>query len=200
MPRLSNKKAINSFNQEGVIKKVMQQKIQESPDQNQDMWRQKETVLKFIIKLCLVLLVIWAVFTFIFGIRQVSGEHMYPRLRDGDLTLYYRLEQNYEKGDVVTFQLEGTTFWARIVAQGGDVVEVNEDGQLIVNGNVQEEEIFYPTEPQDGDVTYPYTVEEGSYFVLCDYRTISYDSRTYGAISKKDLDGKVITLLRHRGI
>jgi signal peptidase I len=178
----------------------MQQKIQESPDQNQDMWRQKETVLKFIIKLCLVLLVIWVVFTFIFGIRQVSGEHMYPRLRDGDLILYYRLEQNYQIGDVVTFQLEDTTFWARIVAQGGDVVEVTEDGQLIINGNVQEEEIFYPTEPQDGDVTYPYTVDEGSYFVLCDYRTISFDSRTYGAISKKDLDGKVITLLRRRGI
>jgi signal peptidase I len=200
MPRLSNKKAIDRFNQEGVIKKVMQQKIQESPDQDQDMWRQKEAVLKFIIKLCLVLLVIWAVFTFIFGIRQVSGEHMYPRLRDGDLTLYYRLEQNYQIGDVVTFELDDSIFWARIVAQGGDVVEVNEDGQLIVNGNVQEEEIFYPTEPQDGDVTYPYTVEEGSYFVLCDYRTISFDSRTYGAISKKDLDGKVITLLRHRGI
>jgi signal peptidase I len=65
---------------------------------------------------------------------------------------------------------------------------------------VQEEEIFYPTEPQEGDVTYPYTVDEGSYFVLCDYRTISFDSRTYGAISKKDLDGKVITLLRRRGI
>jgi signal peptidase I len=178
----------------------MQQKIQESPDQNQDMWRQKETVLKFIIKLCLVLLVIWVVFTFIFGIRQVSGEHMYPRLRDGDLILYYRLEQNYQIGDVVTFQLEDTTFWARIVAQGGDVVEVTEDGQLIINGNVQEEEIFYPTEPQEGDVTYPYTVDEGSYFVLCDYRTISFDSRTYGAISKKDLDGKVITLLRRRGI
>jgi signal peptidase I len=200
MPRLSNKKAIDRFNQEGVIKKVMQQKIQESPDQDQDMWRQKEAVLKFIIKLCLVLLVIWAVFTFIFGIRQVSGEHMYPRLRDGDLTLYYRLEQNYQIGDVVTFELDDSIFWARIVAQGGDVVEVNEDGQLIVNGNVQEEEIFYPTEPQDGDVTYPYTVEEGSYFVLCDYRTISFDSRTYGAISKKDLDGKVITLLRRRGI
>jgi signal peptidase I len=178
----------------------MQQENQESPDQKQDMWRQKETVLKFIVKLCLVLLVIWGIFTFIFGIRQVSGEYMYPRLRDGDLILYYRLEQDYQIGDVVTFKLNDSTFWARIVAQGGDVVEVTEDGQLLVNGNVQQEEIFYPTEPQEGDVTYPYTVEEGSYFVLCDYRTISFDSRTYGAIPKKDLDGKVITVLRRRGI
>jgi signal peptidase I len=178
----------------------MHQEIQETPDQNQNMWQQKETVLKFIVKLCTVLLVIWAVFTFIFGLRQVSGENMYPRLRDGDLVLYYRLERNYQIGDVVTFRLNDATFWARIVAQGGDVVEVSEDGELIINGNVQQEEIFYPTDPQDGDVTYPYTVEEGSYFVLCDYRTISFDSRTYGAIAKKDLDGKVITVLRRRGI
>jgi signal peptidase I len=80
------------------------------------------------------------------------------------------------------------------------VVEVNTDGELLVNGNVQEEEIFYPTEPQVGDVTYPLTVEEGSYFVLCDYRTIGFDSRTYGTISQKDFDGKVITVLRRRGI
>jgi signal peptidase I len=135
-------------------------------DQVADTWKQKETVLKFIIKLALVLLAVWATFTFIFGIRQVSGEAMYPRLRDGDLILYYRLEKNYQIGDVVTFQMNDATFFGRIVAQGGDVVELNEDGQLLVNGNVQQEEIFYPTEPQDGDITYPYTVEEDS-FLYC---------------------------------
>jgi signal peptidase I len=165
-----------------------------------DTWAQKETVLRFIMKLAAVVLVVWAIFTFVFGIRQVSGETMYPRLRDGDLILYYRLEQDYAIDDVVTFQLNNATFWCRIVAQGGDVVDLSADGQLIVNGNVEEEEIFYQTEPQLGDVTYPYTVPEGSFFVLCDLRTTSLDSRTYGAIPQSDLDGKVITVLRRRGI
>jgi signal peptidase I len=151
-------------------------------------------------KLSLVLLIIWAIFTFVFGIRQIVGETMYPRLRDGDLILYYRLEQNYQIGDVVTFKMNDTTFYGRIVAQGGDVVEVNEDGELLVNGNVQQEEIFYPTQPQDGDVTYPYTVEANSFFILCDFRTVGFDSRTYGSISKDTLDGKIITVLRRRGI
>jgi signal peptidase I len=169
-------------------------------DQTENKWIQKETVLRFVIKLALVLLTIWAIFTFVFGIRQVSGETMYPKLRDGDLTLYYRLEQDYEIGDVVTFELDDSTFYGRIVAQGGDVVNLNDDGQLLVNGNVQDEEIFYPTEKQDGDVKYPYTVKKDSYFILCDFRTISFDSRTYGAIPKSTLDGKVITILRRRGI
>jgi signal peptidase I len=110
------------------------------------------------------------------------------------------LEQDYQIGDVVTFRLDHATFFCRIVAQEGDVVDLDADGRLLVNGNVQQEEIFYATEAQDGDVTYPYTVEANSYFVLCDFRTASFDSRTYGAIPESSLDGKVITFLRHRGI
>jgi signal peptidase I len=183
------------------IRKEMQRGMcKENQNQDTSTDKCKEAVLKFIIKLALVFLTIWAIFTFVFGVRQVSGETMYPRLRDGDLILYYRLENDYQIGDVVTFEMDDATFYGRIVAQGGDVVDLDEDGELLVNGNVQQEEIFYPTESQDGDVTYPYTVETDSYFILCDFRTTSFDSRTYGAISQSTLDGKIITVLRRRGI
>jgi signal peptidase I len=124
---------------------------------------------------------------------------MYPRLRDGDLILYYRLEQDYAIDDVVAFRVDDNVREGRIVAQSGDVVDLTE-GQLVVNGNVEQEEIFYQTYPQDGEITYPYTVPENSYFVLCDFRTNGFDSRTYGAIPQSDLDGKVMTVLRRRGI
>jgi signal peptidase I len=130
----------------------------------------------------------------------MHGETMYPRLRDGDLILYYRLEKDYNIDDVVVFKVDDLTCVARIVAQGGDVVDINDNGQLLVNGNVQEEEIFYPTEEFPGGITYPYTVESDSYFMLCDYRTISADSRSYGAVSLQNICGKVITILRRRGI
>jgi signal peptidase I len=165
-----------------------------------DLSEQQKTVYRFLMKLAVVLLVIWAIFTFVFGIRQVSGETMYPRIRDGDLILYYRLEQDYNIDDAIAYKIDGTKRVARIVAQGGDVVELNADGLLVVNGNVQEEEVFYPTEPESMGIEYPYTVPEDSYFVLCDFRTASDDSRYYGAVSEKDLDGKIITILRRRGI
>jgi signal peptidase I len=154
----------------------------------------------FVIKLGVVCLTLWLVFTFAFGIRQMHGETMYPKLRDGDLILYNRLAKTYYIGDVVVFKIGGSTCVARIVAQEGDVVEVNENNALLVNGKVQEEEVFYPTEADSLGVTYPYTVEENSYFLLCDFRTNSVDSRRYGAISKDDFCGKVITILRRRGI
>jgi signal peptidase I len=130
----------------------------------------------------------------------MHGETMYPRLRDGDLILYYRMEKDYHIGDVVVCKADGLTRVARIVAQGGDVVDINDDGQLLVNGNVQDEEIFYPTEGDPSGITYPYTVAQDSYFLLCDYRTISVDSRNFGSVPKDNFCGKVITILRRREI
>jgi signal peptidase I len=166
--------------------------------EDKESWR---TIRTFLLRLIVFALIVWVIFTFLFGIARVNGESMYPRIRDGDLIFYSRTEKNYSIGDVLTFRTDGYRRVARVVAKGGDVVDINEEGQLLVNGNVQEEEIFYPTEKLESDVTYPYTVAEDSYFVLCDFRTASIDSRGYGAISASDIDGVVISiLLRRRGI
>jgi signal peptidase I len=163
--------------------------------------KNKKKILWFFVKLASVCLIIWIIFTSIFGIGIMNGESMYPRLRDGDLYLYYRLDSNYVIDDVVTFQQGGYRRVARVVAMGGDVVEISENGGLIVNGNVQSEEIFYITTADTmSDLEYPYTVPEDSYFVLGDFRTNSIDSRMYGAVSKSDIDGKIISFLRIRGI
>jgi signal peptidase I len=169
-------------------------------DEHQNLEKPSHIVAAFLAKLIFVCLALWFVFTFVFGIRQMHGETMYPKLRDGDLILYYRMQQDYNIGDVVVCEADGLTRVARIVAQGGDVVEISKDGELLVNGNVQSEEIFYPTEAASVGITYPYTVEADSYFLLCDYRTVSVDSRYYGAVPRADFCGKVITILRRRGI
>jgi signal peptidase I len=169
-------------------------------EQQQAAEKPSKIILEFFVKLGIVCLALWLIFTFAFGILQMHGETMYPRIRDGDLILYNRMERDYTIGDVVVFKVGMSTCVARIVAQGGDVVEVNEEGELLVNGNVQEEEIFYPTEAEPLGVSYPYTVEENSYFMLSDFRTNTTDSRSYGAVSVNDFCGKVITILRRRGI
>jgi signal peptidase I len=169
-----------------------------SPPERQEV---KRLVVHFLAKLLTLCLAIWVIFTFVFGIRQNSGNTMFPAIHDRDLMLYYRLESDYEVEDVVVFSVQGHNRIGRVVARGGDVINVNEDGYLTVNGHtLVENEIFYPTFSLDGVVTYPYTVEEGSYFLLCDYRTGSSDSRAFGAIAKGDIDGKVIAILRQREI
>jgi signal peptidase I len=154
----------------------------------------------FLIKLGVTIVALWIIFGMVFGFARQDGENMNPKILDGDLMFFYRLEKDYYIGDVVAYKRDGDIQSARVVAKGGDVVELGEDGQLIVNGNVQSEDIYYPTYEVPDSITYPYTVDQGSYFVLCDYRTMGDDSREFGALALKDIKGKVITVIRRRGI
>lgn len=157
-------------------------------------------IVAFLIKLGVIALAVWVLAGVVFGVAVQSGEDMYPRIRDGDLMVYYRLQQEYHIGDVVTFTQDGKRYTGRIVAQGGDTVDITEEGQLLVNGSVQDEEIFYPTEALEGGVSLPCEVPDQSFFLLCDFRTNGTDSRSYGPVNKDELDGKVMTILRRRGI
>ena len=157
-------------------------------------------IVYFLIKLAMMALVGWVLLGVVFGVAVMEGEGMYPRLRDGDLMVYYRLQREYHIGDVVTFSQDGRRYTGRVVAQGGDTVDLTEEGQLLVNGSVQDEEIFYLTQRVEGGVTLPCQIPEGSVFLLCDFRTNATDSRSYGPVDLDMLDGKVITILRRRGI
>ncbi len=125
---------------------------------------------------------------------------MYPRVQDGDLVLFYRMDDTYTIDDVLTFTLNDTRYTARYVAMAGDVVNITEEGQLVINGNIQQEEIFYATFQTDSGIEYPYTVPENCAFVLGDFRTSAVDSRTFGAVSLDDIDGNLITIIRRRSI
>ena len=70
--------------------------------------------------------------------------------------------------------------------------------RVCVNGYAIYDETVYPT--PSGDIAYPYTVDNGYVFVLNDYRSDMSDSRTFGAVSEADLQGKAIFVMRRRGI
>lgn len=154
----------------------------------------------FLVKLAAVALAGWVLLGWVFGVAVMEGEGMYPRIRDGDLMVFYRLQQSYAIGDVVTFVRDGTRHTGRVVAQGGDTVDLSDEGELLVNGSVQDEQIFYPTEATGESVELPCEVPEGSVFLLGDFRTNATDSRAYGPVDTRELEGKVLTILRRRGI
>ncbi len=139
------------------------------------------------------------IFTFVVGFLPVKGGDMYPKILDGDLCLFYRLDKSPKITEVMVYSAGGSMRIGRVVARGGDTVDMTEAGELIVNGNVQAESVYYETE-KGTSIQYPYTVPEGSYFLLGDCRTDATDSRTFGACPASQLIGKVIIVMRHRGI
>lgn len=141
----------------------------------------------------------WVLFTQVFLITQITGNEMFPAVKDGDLVFAYRLQDVYAKDDVVLFHLDGKLRIGRVAARETDVVSIDEEGTLRVNGTVQTGEIVYPTYPREG-VEYPYAVPDGHVFILADYRTQATDSRDYGSVPLDNVQGKVITILRRRGL
>ena len=141
----------------------------------------------------------WVLFSYVFLITQVSGNDMFPAIKDGDLVIGFRLQKEYAKNDVVAYTVNGKTHIGRIAAKATDVVTLDDSGTLLVNGTAQSGEIMYPTYAKEG-ITYPYKVPEGQVFILGDYRTQTEDSRDFGSIPLENVQGKVITILRRRGL
>ena len=136
--------------------------------------------------------------TQVFFITTARGTDMYPAILDGDILLGYRLNSTDLKNDVVVCEVDGKDVVGRIVAKGGDSVNITEDGTLYVNGTEQTGEIAFPTAP--GSQTYPYTVPEGCVYLLGDYRTHTTDSRDFGPVAVTDIKAKVVNIFRRRGI
>lgn len=155
----------------------------------------------FLVRLFLLITVIGILFGVVFGITPMANADMQPAVCAGDLMLYYRLDKNLKSDDVVVFQKEGIQYTGRIVAVPGDVVEITDESELMVNKNtVMEDNIFYTTLAYDSEVEYPLALKENQYFILCDNREGAKDSRSFGVVDTSEIKGKVITIVRRSGI
>lgn len=164
---------------------------------------QKEVVKKgyihLLIRTILFVLIIYIFFSKILCFQGVSGMQMFPSLKDGDLTLSYCLKQTFRPNDVIIYEQNGEKHFGRIIAVGGNEINIDGSGDVKINGVSESGEIIYSSYHK-GEIKYPYKIPEGSVFVLGDYRTETKDSREYGAIKESQIKGKVLTILRRRGI
>lgn len=155
----------------------------------------------FLVRLAMLAVLLVVLFGVVFGITPMANADMQPSICAGDLMLYYRLEKDLNSDDVVVFKKDGETYTGRIVAKGGDTVEITSDSELKVNGSiVVENEIYYSTPQYDTDIQYPISLGEKEYFILCDSREGAKDSRYFGPVTQKEIKGKVITIIRRSGI
>lgn len=136
---------------------------------------------------------------FVFEPYRITGNSMSPFVRDGDLGVFYKLEDYYLNDVILYDDDQGNRRVGRIVATGGQTVDFPEDGGYEVNGYQPTEEVPYETYAATGvSVTYPLDLGEDEYFVLNDFRPITADSREMGSIRRQQIRGKLLFLLRRR--
>ena len=156
--------------------------------------------LRLLIKCAIIGVVVWALLTFVLGIHIYHGENMYPFIMDGDFLVTYKLD-SYNVGDVVAYKVPGdqSISFSRISALGEHLIDIS--GGLMVDGYLSADKTFYETTKVDGSgIEFPYKTKSDDYFLLDDYRLAGRDSRVFGSLTKQDLCGKVIYVLRKRGI
>ena len=159
-------------------------------------------IVRFIVKLAVIAGILAAVYIWVMGIHIQHGNRMYPFIMDGDLLITYKLD-TYRAGDVVVYRspTDGTPQVSRIATIGAYTLDFTAQGELLINGSIPNDKVFYPTElPETSGVTFPYQTTPDGYFLLDDFRTQGADSRVFGQIKREDLLGKVVYVFRRRGI
>ena len=125
-------------------------------------------------------LVLVLIFSFFFRIIQVDGRSMVQR---GDVVI------------VDSYTVYGKPLVKRIIAKGGDTISIDYDaGTVTVNGELLQEDYIAAPTYLGYDVQFPFTVPEGTLFVMGDNRNESLDSRSsyVGCIDERDILGKVL--------
>lgn len=130
----------------------------------------------------------------------VSGASMEPTFSSGDYLLIdeisYRLREP-QRGEVIVFHYPGDErvyYIKRIIGLPGEQLNIA-DGKIIVfNKNHPEgfsvEENYLPSSLQTAGKI-EITLKDNEYFVLGDNRNYSFDSRSWGNLSKAEIVGLV---------
>ena len=95
-------------------------------------------------------------------VLQVSGDSMNPTLQDQDILVLLKTD-TLEKGDLCGFYWQNKLLLKRIIGIPGDVISIDGNGLVTVNGEVLEEP--YVDEPALGecDLSFPYQVPENRF-------------------------------------
>ena len=161
--------------------------------------RGKRRKKRFLLGLLIWCACVWIVAYLLYGVCVVEGNSMRPAFLPGDIVIYQRGKNiTPDYNDVVILETEADKrIIKRIVGKAGDIIEIDEKGHLVRNGEeIREPEILFGHQDLDNEMEFPYTVPEGCFFYLGDNRPVSLDSRILGTAEQRDIKGKVIGLFR----
>lgn len=131
--------------------------------------------------------------TLLLPVLRIYGTSMTPSLKEGDIVVSVK-GMDFSRGDVVSFYYNNKILVKRVVAFEGEWVNIDEDGNVYVNGTLLDEPYVDEKAFGECDIQLPYQVPEGRIFVIGDHRATSVDSRstTVGCVFEEQIVGKIV--------
>ena len=119
---------------------------------------------------------------------------MSPTLQEGDVIIAMKTRRVHQ-GELMAFYFNNKILVKRVIAEPGDKVDIDDAGNVIVNGRALDES--YLTSRSKGNttnITFPYQVPKGKYFLMGDHRETSMDSRNtqIGCIRQDQMVGRIL--------
>ncbi len=167
------------------------------PSEKKRMKAPVSQAVQLVVRIAATLLIIWLLLAFVSGIYVCHSDACSPAVKDGDLCVTWQLSE-LSAGDLIVYDLNGEAKFGRVIAAAGDRVEIK-DSYVWVNGYIALQEPLPAFSSEKASVRFPYVVPEKSVFVICP-NAFEEDSRANGAFPIGDCRGKVVFLMRRRGI
>lgn len=126
-------------------------------------------------------------------VLQIHGSSMTPTLNEGEIVVSVKTS-SFEPGDLVGFYVGNKLLLKRYIAGPGQWVEIDESGNVYVDGEFLEEPYLQEKAFGNSDIEYPYQVPDNRIFCMGDHRETSLDSRNtaIGCISYDEILGKIV--------
>lgn len=131
--------------------------------------------------------------TLFLPVLRIYGTSMTPTLEEDGIVVSVK-GANLRQGDVIAFYFNNKILVKRVIAGPGSWVEMDADGTVYVDGTMLEEPYLEEKTLGDCDLSFPYQVPEGRWFVMGDHRSTSVDSRNtaVGCVAEEQIVGKIV--------
>ena len=155
-------------------------------------------VLSTSVYILFVLCAVYLVIHFVGQRTQVLGSSMEPKLSSEDNLIVDKISYRFhdpERFDIIVFPFrnEDNTFYIkRIIGLPGETVQIDESGNILINGEILEESYGKEVIKSPGRAYEEIQLGDNEYFVMGDNRNNSLDSRepSVGNITRNEIIGR----------
>lgn len=158
----------------------------------------KKEIISWVFYILFVIVLTWLILHFVGQRTMVDGSSMNPTLSNGDNLIVEKLSYRFkdpERFDIIVFPPEHDPdkfYIKRIIGLPGETVQIDDDGNIYINGEILEEDYGLETIRNPGRAAEPITLGDDEYFVLGDNRNNSTDGRSekVGNVKRSTIIGR----------